>query len=270
MKFESEKRSDLAGASETSLGAAGDFHRQVTLLASELVGEVEVLRALMNKRKTWSHTAIVERGVRPTLHIECSSDGIGEPIRLHVVRGVEILRGEALRREETAIAKGYADADKAELGLPPEATNGEFLAAIARELERDPMRAMFLIRAVGGIEKTGEAYSDLAQLGRYTDQRGDYRLKTLADATELEVGQSFELNGALGGLQVFGALGAERRYRLDLGSHDLVENHRLADGESWSNFVALTPQNEEEAQILADLNDISVAISTARRAFTAK
>jgi hypothetical protein len=242
----------------------------VALVADDLREGIATLQRRMIERERFPHAAIVERGELPRCHIESTYDGEGEPFAARLVRGVEVLRGNDLRSAETAIAAEYARADKLELGLPEEATNGEFLAAINRELERDPVRAMFLIRAVAGIEETGEAYSDLARLGRYEDRRGEYRLRSGVGGEEVEIGQPYLADGKLGNPLVFGELTDERRYRIDLVTHELVENRALPDGESWSEYTTLTPSSAEAARILADLNDLSGAIAQALADFPRK
>lgn len=263
MEYERRDRDTGLANERSSLGVAGEFHRRLALVTSEVGEIVQTLRLSMIDLDRYTHAAIVERKNLPTFHIECSCDGDEELMYGRLVRGVEILRGKEMRSHESEIAAAYARADKAELGLPENASNHEFLAAITRELERNPSRGMFFLRAVAGIDLNGEPYSDLARLGRFKDSQGEYRLKSGVGGQEVEIGQVFTSEGVPGQHVVYGALSDIRRYRIDLVSHELVENHVLADGESWSEFTPLNPSPEESQRILADLNDLSGALSQA-------
>lgn len=263
--MEYDKREQGASRQQESLapGAASDFHRRLVLVSAEVHDGASALRRSMVDYDRFTHAAIVDRKSLPTFHLECSCDGDDELMYGRLARGVEVLRGHEMRLAEAEIARAYAQADKTELGLPEDASNSDFLEAINRELERNPTRAMFFLRAVVGIEQTGEAYSDLARLGRFKDSQGEYRLKSGVGGQEVEIGQVFTPEGVPGPHVVYGALSDTRRYRVDLVSHELVENHALADGESWSEFTPLNPSLEESQRILADLNDLSGALTQA-------
>jgi len=264
MEYERRDRDTRVAANEqSSLGVSGEFHRRLTLVTAEVGEVVQALRHSMIDRDRFTHAAIVERQNLPTFHIECTCDGDDELMYGRMVRGVEVLRGKEMRLHESEIAAAYARADKTELGIPEDASNHEFLAAITRELERNPSRGMFFLRAVVGIDLNGEAYSDLARLGRFKDSKGEYRLRSGIGGQEVEIGQVFTAEGVPGQHVVYGALSETRRYRVDLVSHELVENHALGADESWSDFTPLNPSLEESQRILADLNDLSGALTQA-------
>ncbi|MFM1848785.1 MAG: hypothetical protein RL417_2259 [Pseudomonadota bacterium] len=246
---------------DETLGTAGDFHRQSAFVALEITDVVSKLRTEMARREDFVAAAICERTALPTIHIECSCDGDGELFEGRLTRGAAIVRGEALLAVERRIAEAYALADKEQLGLPPDAATREFVEAINREMLRNPMRGVFFMRALSGIEENGVAYSDLAKLGRFQDSRGEYRVERKPEAAEVELGQSFGSAGELGALTVSGDLEPGKRYHFDTVSHAVTFNRCLEDGERWSDFEPLTPSPAEAQRILVDLNEVYLALA---------
>jgi hypothetical protein len=263
MDFDDRARVDPPRTIEASFGLEDSFPRRVALVTRDILETIDAVRAEMMSLERPVFSSIFDRPGRPLIQIELSCDTVDGQCEFRLVRGVRILRGAEMIAAEERTAAEYAQSDREDLGLLPEATNEDFLRAITRLIQEDPLQGSFFLRGVSGGGAEHVPYSEFARIGRFSDRCGEYRVEKLEESSEVDVIQIFDEKGSLNTPMIFSELTPAKRYCLETASNELKFNHPREDGNLWGEFEPFSPNPEEAWRILGDLNDLDGALRAA-------